>query len=166
MIGTQYFSRFDTPPSPESFPQMHCNSLDYPTSIASEPDYVENLILQYEREISDLEPSNRLGIQEISSTMSSSNIKHIKLTRYSTFEEFVLSQIKALHYKPLLEEYLKYFEQKVKLEVSGNEMYNKPSCKLGTRELPRAEEDFVCAVCNDGDYEEDDLIVICSVNYI
>jgi hypothetical protein len=76
-------------------------------------------------------------------------------------EELILNETRDIFQKETFEAYLKYFESKRTEDPDNNE--NTEKRISGLREVPKNEEDFVCSICGDGDYEDDDLIVICSI---
>lgn len=76
-------------------------------------------------------------------------------------DELILAETRNLSLKEGFDDYLRYFESKVRIESDPCGGAEKRSS--GLREVIKDEEDYICSICNDGDYEDDDLIVICSV---
>jgi hypothetical protein len=170
-IGTHYFSSASTTQHLRDLPTNTWSLCDFPyLSQTPDLDYVSHLITQYEQEQESLAVANgeylsliETSLQEFNQADNSAKPKRFKNLNE---EEFILSHIKDRQYKSDLEDYLKYFEIKVKQDVSPQENVVNPYSKCGHREPPKCEDDFVCGVCGDGDYEDDDLIVICSVRNI
>ena len=69
----------------------------------------------------------------------------------TTDDEWVFKDIKLVEFKQLTKCYLKYFECK--------ERVVQPEVVVSRR--PDIDGDFPCSICGDGDYEDDDLIIIC-----
>ena len=81
---------------------------------------------------------------------------HRQMQSKTTEDDWVLKDIKMLQFKLSNKDYLKYFEEKERVVVP------EPQSRCArSLEPPKCEEDIVCCVCGDGDYEDDNLIVIC-----
>lgn len=76
-------------------------------------------------------------------------------------DELILAETRDLSLKSGFEAYLRYFESKIKTDSDSSSKAEKRSSSL--REILKDEEDYICSICADGDYEDDDLIVICSI---
>lgn len=147
MIGTQFFPNFVSLFKPE---------IEVRTLVEYEEpwncdidDYIKLLSAQYD----SVNASNSVILLPHSHTQCDSS-KDLRE------EEVILSETRNLSLREGFEEYLKYFETKGKEETEGTASTEKRTSSL--REVPKNEEDFVCSICGDGDYEDDDLIVICS----
>ena len=148
MIGTQFFPNFATLSKPELEVQVQVPYED-PWNCSID-DYISEISSHY----TGLRDSNSALIGEISSHAQVESSKDYRE------EEVIMSEIRNLKLREGFEEYLNYFETKVKEETDANTTTEKRTSSL--REVPKNEEDFVCSICGDGDYEDDDLIVICS----
>ena len=73
-------------------------------------------------------------------------------------EEWILKELQLLETKKTNKDYLKYFEEKERVVLP-----DPPALSARSLEPPPNEEDFTCSICGDGDYEGDNLIVICAV---
>lgn len=71
----------------------------------------------------------------------------------TTEDEWVLKDIKLVEFKGINKCYLKFFELK--------ERVVQPEVQTISSRGLEAGDDFPCAICGDGDYEDDNLIVIC-----
>lgn len=125
--------------------------LHYPSKPLEE-DYVDSMI-------ASLEPI--LGL-------TSSKVDEIRIEipsqehkRMRQDESAILTELKMLDLRPYLEEYLAYFERS--LVTKELPAQDGKSSKGGKRKIGKLDDECVCEVCGDGDYDEDDLIVICSV---
>jgi len=76
-----------------------------------------------------------------------------KCSGRTTDDEWVLKDVKLVELKQLTRCYLKYFERK--------ERVVQPEVVTAFSRRPNPEDDFPCSICGDGDYEDDDPIVIC-----
>ena len=80
-------------------------------------------------------------------------------------ERFLLCDLRLLQLRPVYEDYFKYIEAKQRSGsidlLQATTMSSSLSIRVSKR--PKCEEEFACAVCSDGDYEDDNLIVICAV---
>ena len=80
-------------------------------------------------------------------------------------ERFLLSDLRLLNLRPVYEDFFKYIEAKQR-SGSGDILQTAAmgsSLSVRVSKLPKCEDEYACAVCSDGDYEDDNLIVICSV---
>lgn len=71
----------------------------------------------------------------------------------TTDDEWVLKDVKLVELKRMTKSYLKYFELR--------ERVVQPEALAISSRKPDAEDDFPCSICGDGDYEDDDPILIC-----
>jgi PHD-zinc-finger like domain/PHD-finger len=150
IIGSQYFSNFIKLTKPD----IQLNYLiDYQDTWESDiDDYINNLSTQYH----ETQQNNVNLIKDVAQYKS---LRPETLKDYKE-EDIILSETRNLLLREGFEEYLKYFESKAKEETDASGSTEKRISSL--REVPKNEEDFVCSICGDGDYEDDDLIVICS----
>lgn len=79
--------------------------------------------------------------------------RQFKCSGRTTDDEWVLKDVKLVELKQLTRCYLKYFEHK--------ERVVQPEVVTASSRRPNPEDDFPCSICGDGDYEDDDPIVIC-----
>ncbi|CAG9327621.1 unnamed protein product [Blepharisma stoltei] len=138
--------------------------------------FVEDLIEKYEKKLQDLEKEkNRLwpvrGACEEESFIESPY-------------DYIFNEIKSLKFREEHENFLKYVESKSKQNIVEDEaiqskckdevdlLFSENSNQSAAGEgkevnkeeknKPKSDNDYICEVCGDGDYEDDDLIVICS----
>ena len=149
-IGSQFFPNFITLSIPELAVQLQ---VTYEDSWNSDIDnYIEEISSQYTSLIAQT--------HSLLSEALPYPYPQIESCKDYREEEVILAETRNLKLREGFEEYLQYFETKVKEETDANTTTEKRTSSL--REVPKNEEDFVCSICGDGDYEDDDLIVICS----
>ncbi|CAG9334625.1 unnamed protein product [Blepharisma stoltei] len=125
---------------------------------------VDFLIEKYNKKLEEQAAYNENIFNEIikpeinKNTLEIPEINMKKIT-HNKEDDLILGEIKKLSWRGHYEEYLKYFESKGRGETDFSLSEKRQS---GLRGPPKCEEDWVCGVCGDGDYEDDDLIVICS----
>jgi len=74
----------------------------------------------------------------------------------------ILNEICCFEFKKVNDDYIAYYEKAKKYD-SEPEAIVQTTSSLGLRKpTVNEEDDIVCSVCYDGDYEDDNLIVICS----
>lgn len=150
IIGSQYFPNFIRLSKPELEVKYPVEYEEGWTSGISE--HIEELNEKYR----EIQKNNDNIIENTPGFV----LVNPKMIRDYKEEDIILSETRNLQLREGFEEYLKYFESKVKEETNANGNAEKKISSL--REVPKNEEDFVCSICGDGDYEDDDLIVICS----
>ncbi|OMJ89435.1 hypothetical protein SteCoe_8435 [Stentor coeruleus] len=149
-IGTQYFPNFIKLQKPQISVKIHSDySENWDTNL---DDYIDRLTKEHE----NIKAHNNSLFSQYENC-TSLNFDIIKDYKE---EDLILAETRNLQLRNGFEEYLMYFESKAKPETDSNSNAEKHTSSL--REAPRNEEDFVCSICGDGDYEDDDLIVICS----
>lgn len=124
--------------------------LEYPPSQGDE-DYVSALIEMWEAEVA--ETSKR--IDEIKASVPCQEPKQVRPE-----ESAILVELKLLEFRQSQEDYLNYFEKSQEFKETPTQQGK--SSKGAARPV-KPDDDCLCEVCGDGDYDEDDLIVICSV---
>lgn len=149
-INFQYF-----PSYPVAIPELDFNYLPE-ASHSSWPEDVDSELALISSEISEILKSRN----EILSTLPT-NPALCPADLDLKEEDQVLCETRNLALKENFEVYLRYSESRVKEETESNSNTEKKTSSL--REVPKNEEDFICYICGDGDYEDDDLIVICSI---
>ena len=149
-IGTQYFPKW----LPVQMPEVRVRSaVDFDQDWL---DGIDQVIEESERQLAEMTDTNLQLFQEMKQLhVPFEQLKDLKE------EELILSETRDIFQKESFETYLKYFESKMKDETENGGNAEKRTSSL--REVPKNEEDFVCSICGDGDYEDDDLIVICSI---
>jgi len=149
---------------------------DYPSF--QRDNYVEVMINNYEKDLAEVKKEK----EKIWET-----IRVLEGTEFvSSPYDLILSEIKSLRFKEIHENYLRFVESKSKLNAidsnitevkcpdevdllfcdnsNSSTIYGEGSktSGKGKSSSQESEKDYVCEVCGDGDYEDDDLIVICS----
>jgi Zn finger protein HypA/HybF involved in hydrogenase expression len=100
-------------------------------------------------------------LARVTSKVTSFKVPELQDRNVRIEESAILAEVKMLDLRPGLEEYLAYFEKSFKESplLEGKSSKGNSSMRKGVK----PEDDCMCEVCGDGDYDEDDLIVICSV---
>ena len=114
---------------------------------------IDDLIAEAQDKYDFIRKKNLELINEIS---LESTIFNTKIPKKE--DQLILQDTRNRQHSPILSSFLKYVEKKATQEEPS---HNLTKTKSGLRG-PKLEEDFVCKVCAEGDYEDDDLIVICS----
>ncbi|CAG9319325.1 unnamed protein product [Blepharisma stoltei] len=158
VIGVQYFPNTYMI---ENFPDFCIKEKDEEPYFDGDVDF---LIKCYEKEHEDIAKENeRLINESLKPEINRKTIEvvdnGIKKIKHNKEDDLILGEIKKINRRGHYEEYLKYFETKGR---GDNEFSYAEKRQSGLRGPPKCEEDWVCGVCGDGDYEDDDLIVICS----
>mmetsp|Transcript_12640 Transcript_12640/g.18426 ORF Transcript_12640/g.18426 Transcript_12640/m.18426 type:complete len:725 (+) Transcript_12640:14-2188(+) len=155
VVGTQYFPPVACTEMPE-FRAGESTVLNYPQLPGTE-DYVECLLAKYFAQTERLQKRNEQLWASVEQGV-------LRKQWVKNEEEAVVAFVKDLSRKAVYEEYLQHYEKRAKKDPEVPTQTEKKSS--GLRGPPKCEEDFVCGVCGDGDYEDDDLIVICEKCYM
>ena len=122
-------------------------------------DAIDKLKAELRGNIERAEEKNALKMNELMQ-------KPRKSKEQSQEERFLLSDLRLLCLRPVYEDFFKYIEAKQRSGsidlLQSAAMIS--SLSIRASKVPKCEEEFACAVCSDGDYEDDNLIVICAVS--
>lgn len=123
-------------------------------------DTIEKLKADLRKNIDNAEGENALRIEELVQKTHTRRSKD-----QSQEERFLLCDLRLLYLRPVYEDFFKFIEAK---QRSGSvdllqSAAMGSSLSIRVSKVPKCEEEFACAVCSDGDYEDDNLIVICAV---
>lgn len=124
-------------------------------------DMIETLKADLRENIKNAESENALHIKRLVQKTHTRRIKE-----QSQEERFLLCDLRLLYLRPVYEDYFKFIEAKQRSGSADLLQFTTMGSSLSIRvaKVPKCEEEFACAVCSDGDYEDDNLIVICAVS--
>jgi len=142
VFGLQYFPCLDTPLLPDF--------LALPSSVSWDPPLFDEAAL--ELALTEVQTRKNLLLADLQAVRKDAGRLR------STEDEWILKELKTLEHKKANREYLKYFEERERVVLP-----DPPALNARSLEPPPNEEDFTCSICGDGDYESDNLIVICAV---
>jgi hypothetical protein len=169
IINLEYFPQgLDLTYFPEILP-LSSPSTDLPTENGNTihtDRYIDSLIDSYTAQLTNLNSWLQPLKHQVQTQAEHLDSLKASAKKPLTEEEQILADIKCLKYETLNDEYLKYFEKRERWESVQNTSTESSTSSLRRRDKHKKDEDYICAVCNDTDYEEDDLIVICAVFFI
>ena len=142
VFGSQYFPCFEASLLPDF--------LSLPSAVSWDPPHFDQASL--ELALTEVQTRKKTLLAELEARGKDAGRLR------STEDEWILKELKGLEYKKANREYLKYFEERERVVLP-----DPPALNPRSLEPPPNEEDFTCSICGDGDYESDNLIVICAV---
>ena len=153
IFGSQYFPLLEQVPLPSVSASLDVSAL-------WETEYDEALVAQ---QLAAVQVTTTRLMEELEQARTAEAAQWAEFmpagTKLRTTEdEWILKDLKALEFKRANRDYLKYFEGKERVVLP-----DPPALSARSLEPPPNEEDFTCTICGDGDYEDDNLIVICAV---
>ncbi|OMJ68301.1 hypothetical protein SteCoe_34289 [Stentor coeruleus] len=150
VINSQYFPNFINMKKPE----INVKTLiDNYENIGSD---IQKYYSKLEKEYQNIKTANDLLIKQYEGPINTNNT----LIKDYHEDEIILFETRNLKLCKGLEEYLKYYESKGRIDAESNINTEKRTSLL--TESLKNEDDYICSICGDGDYDDDNLIVICS----
>lgn len=150
VINSQYFPNFTNIKKPE----INVKTLsDSHENIGLD---IQKYYSKLEKEYQNVKITNDLIIKQYEKPL---NTNSTTIKDYHE-DEIILFETRNLKLCKGFEEYLKYYESKGRIDAETNVNTVKRASLL-TGSL-KNEDDYVCSICGDGDYDDDNLIVICS----
>ena len=128
----------------------------------------EDLIKLYEKELKDISTDNERRQSHLESEMLGALGEEKMIHELSFDAEDIMSDVKLTF--PEDEKFIALMERRQNdmrlMSQEGKKSVGQEGTKTAQKCRPTSLEDFICQVCNDGDFTDDNKIVFCSVSYL